>query len=266
MTGALKAAFQVWEHTASQTNVPPSSSAPPAAIDGPYTLTFGKHAGKRLEEVPDDYIAWLKAGEMINTNAALKAAVQEWDTIPRVYHLCFGKYKGRTLDEVPPTYLNWLHDFGAEEGHDDLRQALKAQKEQNAALQVSSVQNSSTGPKGRKKKPFKVPSATTLDYRRYYYHGDKRGGQMWIGCNDCVRYFGADPKAMAAAGLHPFQRGQRFWVHQVFAYAKYFGTTKNETPTQALNKFKAKNHRKDGTSLPPRRPHQWGTGEVPELP
>jgi hypothetical protein len=71
---------------------------------------------------------------------------------------------------------------------------------------------------------------------------------MWIGCRDCLRYFGADPEAMEAAGLRPVHRKQRFWLHQVFAYAKHFGTTKGETPTKALNKFNAKNYNK-----PPRR-------------
>ena len=65
---------------------------------------------------------------------------------------------------------------------------------------------------------------------------------MWIGRNDCVRFFGADPSAMIAAGLtaHPFN--QRFWLHQVFSYAKHFKTTKGQTPAKALSTFKARKY------------------------
>ncbi|KAK5682831.1 hypothetical protein LTR17_027361 [Elasticomyces elasticus] len=204
-----------------------------------YVLNFGKHAGKGLEEVPPEYVAWLKKGELIKNNDMLAAAVAAWDQTPRVYRLCFGKYEGYTLDEVPPTYLNCLQDFDAPVGHEDLKQALEEHKEANSALQVSRVIGSD---KTRKKKAFDLPSETTTDFRRYYYNGDSEGGQMWIGCQDCVRYFGPDAKAMVAAGLRPHYKNQRFWLHQVFAYAKHFGTTKHETPTKALNKFKAKNY------------------------
>jgi len=94
----------------------------------------------------------------------------------------------------------------------------------------------------KKKKAFDLPSDITFDVRRYYFNGDRKAGQMWIGCNDCVRYFGADAKAIVAAGLRPRHKNQRFWLHQVFAYAKYFGTIKGETPTKALNKFKSKTY------------------------
>ncbi|KAK5722748.1 hypothetical protein LTR15_005981 [Elasticomyces elasticus] len=212
---------------------------PLAATAQEYVLNFGKHAGKGLEEVPPEYVAWLKKGELIKNNDLLAAAVAAWDQTPRVYRLCFGKYEGYTLDEVPPTYLNWLQDFDAPVGHEDLKQALEEHKEADSALQVSRVIGSD---KTRKKKAFDLPSETTTDFRRYYYNGDPKGGQMWIGCQDCVRYFGADAKAMVAAGLRPHYKNQRFWLHQVFAYAKHFGTTKHETPTKALNKFKAKNY------------------------
>ncbi|KAK0247889.1 hypothetical protein LTR12_011675 [Friedmanniomyces endolithicus] len=206
-----------------------------------YVLTFGKHAGKSLNDVPPDYVAWLKKGELIHKNADLAAAVADWDRIPRVYRLCFGKHKGCTLAEVPPTYLLWLQDFDAPEGHEDLKQALKDHKRAIADLQVSSVQ-AGTNTSRKKKKAFDLPSDTTFDVRRYYFNGDRKVGQMWIGCNDCVRYFGADAKAMVAAGLRPHHKNQRFWLHQVFAYAKHFGTTKGETPTKALNKFESRNY------------------------
>ncbi len=40
-------------------------------------LTFGKHAGKSLNDVPPDYIAWLKKGELIHKNVDLAAAVAD---------------------------------------------------------------------------------------------------------------------------------------------------------------------------------------------
>ncbi|KAK1071621.1 hypothetical protein LTR74_003251 [Friedmanniomyces endolithicus] len=217
----------------------PTKSA--SVPEGPFVLTFGKHAGKSLNDVPPDYIAWLKKGELIPENVDLAAAVADWDRIPRVYRLCFGNHKGCTLAKVPPTYLLWLQDFDAPEGHEDLKQALKDHKRAIADLQVSSVQ-AGTNTSRKKKKVFDLPSDTTFDVRRYYFNGDHKVAQMWIGCNDCVRYFGADAKAMVAAGLRPHHKNQRFWLHQVFAYAKHFGTTKGETPTKALNKFKSKNY------------------------
>ncbi|KAK1086498.1 hypothetical protein LTR48_003509 [Friedmanniomyces endolithicus] len=135
----------------------------------------------------------------------------------------------------------WLQDFDAPEGHEDLKQALKDHKRANTDMQVSSVQ-AGTSTTRKKKKAFDLPSDITFDVRWCYFNGDRKAGQMWIGCNDCMRYFGADAKAMVAAGLRPHHKNQRFWLHQVFAYAKHFGTTKGETPTKALNKFKSKNY------------------------
>ncbi|KAK4945039.1 hypothetical protein LTR10_015716 [Elasticomyces elasticus] len=240
----LAAAVEHFEPKLEAVVIPPESMEhlPRAATDQDplaYVLNLGKHAGKGLEEVPPEYVAWLKKGELIKNNDMLAAAVAAWDQTPRVYRLCFGKYEGYTLDEVPPTYLNWLQDFDAPVGHEDLKQALEEHKEANSALQVSRVIGND---KTRKKKTFDLPPETTTDFRRYYYNGDPKGGQMWIGCQDCVRYFGADAKAMVAAGLRPHYKNQRFWLHQVFAYAKHFGTTKHETPTKALNKFKAENY------------------------
>ncbi|TKA49345.1 hypothetical protein B0A54_00011 [Friedmanniomyces endolithicus] len=192
------------------TQIFPATSAP--VPEGPYVLTFCKHAGKYLNDVPPEYISWLKKGELITRNADLAAAVAGWDRIPRVYRLCFGKHKGCTLAEVPPTYLVWLEDFDAPEGHEDLKQALKDHKCANAEAQVSSVQ-AVTSTTRKKKKAFDLPSDITFDVRRYYFNGDRKAGQMWIGCNDCVRYFGADAKAMVAAGLRPRHKNQRFWLH-----------------------------------------------------
>lgn len=222
-----------------QPNRAPLAELSATVSDRPYILKFGKYSGWKLDDVPPDYVAWLKKSETLKGKEELAKAVEEYEKVPRVYKLCFGKYKGYTLDEVPPTYLNYLHESNAAKENADLRDALAKHKHANTTSQIS-AQRSKTG----KKKPFVVPSEYTGDHRRYYYNGDPKAGQMWIGCNDALRYFGADARAMIEAVLQPFNRRQRFWLHQVFAYAKHFGTTKNETPTKALNKFKAKSYHK----------------------
>ncbi|CAG8978783.1 hypothetical protein HYALB_00011048 [Hymenoscyphus albidus] len=172
-------------------------------IDGPYVLDFGKHQGSKLEDVPADYLAWLK--KQPHNTEALKKAIRDWDKIPRVYRLGFGMHRGCTLDEVPPAYITWLYENAADE-YDDLREALAKHKRENSIKQVTAQKSKSSK---KQKKPF---------------------------------YFGADATAMKAAGLEVFHKGQRFWVHQVFAYARHFGTTGTDTPTNALNKSKAKKY------------------------
>ncbi|KAH9904765.1 hypothetical protein F4778DRAFT_44751 [Xylariomycetidae sp. FL2044] len=222
--------------------------SPTPTPQAPYVLKFGKYKGQPLDDVPPEYVAWLKAGtDSYVADVELQAAVAAWEKVPRVYKLPFDQYKGRTLAEVPPTYINWLRDSNALEGHDDLRRAVAEHRENNSALQMSQVlmsagsQSDGTTQK-RRKKPWVIPSSTTSDYRRYYYGGSKHGGQMWIGRHDAVRYFGADPDAMERAGLRPHHKGQRFWLHQVMSYARYYGTTRGELPSKALSKFKANKH------------------------
>ncbi|CAG8950017.1 hypothetical protein HYFRA_00004351 [Hymenoscyphus fraxineus] len=205
-------------------------------IHGPYVLDFGKHQGSKLEDVPAEYIAWLR--RQPHNTEALKKAIRNWDKIPRVYRLGFGMHRGCTLDEVPPAYITWLYENAADE-YDDLREALAKHKRENSIKQVTAQKSKSSK---KQKKPFVCPPNYTSDYRRYYYTGDRKGQQMWIGCHDALKYFGADATAMKAAGLEVFHKGQRFWVHQVFAYARHFGTTGTDTATNALNKFKAKKY------------------------
>ena len=179
---------------------------------------------------------------MYQDNAELRHAVEDWEKVPRVYVLHFGKYKGKTLDEVPPSYINWLNEFGAPDQHEDLKKALAEHRNNDSADQVAMIEAATSSSPKRKKKAWVIPHETTNDYRRFYYNGDRKSSQMWIGCHDVVRYFGADPKALVKAGLRPHHKSQRFWLHQVFSYAQYYGTTRGETPTKALNKFKAKNY------------------------
>jgi len=185
---------------------------------------------------------------MYENNVDLRVAIMAWEKIPRTFVLDFGKWNGCTLDEVPPSYITYLRETGAPKEHDDLRKALREYRKKDAATQASNVLGgtvlASASSSTRKKKPWVIPDEHTTDYRRYYYNGDRREGQMLIGCNDTLRYFGADPKAMHAAGLRPHHRNQQFWLHQVFSYAQYYGTTKGEMPTKALNKFKAKKYNK----------------------
>ncbi|KAI5364082.1 putative quorum-sensing-regulated virulence factor [Septoria linicola] len=173
----------------------------------PYVLHFGKHKGQLLANVPSDYIAWLRQSDMIKEREQLAEAMRNYDAghhLPTEYKLCFGKWKGYTLAEVAPSYLTNLHDSDAAKENGDLRAALAEHKQANALKQRLTQKSGST------KKPFHCPSEVTTDYRRYYYNGDRKGGQMWICCNDALKYFGADRNAMRAAGLRSFTRGQRF--------------------------------------------------------
>lgn len=67
-----------------QENISPDSNAPDGTIVVPYVLPFGKDASKRVEDVPAEYIAWLKTGDRFGTDAQLRAAIAEWEKVPRV--------------------------------------------------------------------------------------------------------------------------------------------------------------------------------------
>ena len=59
--------------TASLSQIASTPHAP--GESGPYVLSFGKHAGKSLENVPDEYVAWLKTRE--NQDGGLREAIEE---------------------------------------------------------------------------------------------------------------------------------------------------------------------------------------------
>ncbi|MCJ1457623.1 hypothetical protein MMC28_007991 [Mycoblastus sanguinarius] len=62
-----------------------------------YILDFGKHAGKKLNDVPSSYISWLIADELHKERADLAAALREEGFLA----------DNRTPDAVDPTWI-WL--------------------------------------------------------------------------------------------------------------------------------------------------------------
>ena len=68
------------------------------------------------------------------------------------------------------------------------------------------------------------------------------GELLWITSKAAQDYFGAHAEAMVQAGLRPVAKN-RFWLDHVHSYAECFMTTRGETVSQALSKFKSKNRR-----------------------
>jgi uncharacterized protein (DUF3820 family) len=90
----------------------------PSLLDE-YRLTFGKHKGKTLKEVPDSYITkylvpltgcGLHDSETINGGPQLLATIRAFRVEAEAnksseYRINFGKHKGKTLKELPDSYL-----------------------------------------------------------------------------------------------------------------------------------------------------------------
>ena len=72
------------------------------------TITFGKHSGKPISEVPQSYLLWC-AENMDFKSDKLKQEIESAIDMDRVT-LGFGKYKDTPLDEIPNDYLIWLVD------------------------------------------------------------------------------------------------------------------------------------------------------------
>jgi len=90
---------------------------------------YGKHKGKAITEVPDDYIWYVSqswqddkfgvfrpvATEEIRRRGLLqKAEIHNSD-------IRFGKYKGQPLSNVPDEYLDWILSEKYETHHQELR-------------------------------------------------------------------------------------------------------------------------------------------------
>lgn len=73
-------AVAVINHEREQASI--SQQQPSQTTTSQYTLTFGKHIGDTLDEVPDDYIKWLKTSSSIHQDSkALRDAIANWDYI-----------------------------------------------------------------------------------------------------------------------------------------------------------------------------------------
>ncbi|KAG2362297.1 hypothetical protein BDR07DRAFT_1460974 [Suillus spraguei] len=79
---------------------------------GAYIIFFGKHSGKRLDSVPNDYRLWATGAERrgFPWYTDLKEANDRYEEqlllqTPEAYTLSFGKHKNKRLDEVPEDYI-----------------------------------------------------------------------------------------------------------------------------------------------------------------
>jgi uncharacterized protein (DUF3820 family) len=106
--------------SASQPTEPPSSM-PPSSQSTQYRFDFGKHAGKTLDEIPAQYIEFLKREGIVESRPNLAVAVIRHEreqaqrrrvgssqSAPGTYTLTFGKHIGKTLRDVPSQYISWL--------------------------------------------------------------------------------------------------------------------------------------------------------------
>jgi uncharacterized protein (DUF3820 family) len=75
-----------------------------------YQLPFGKHKGKRLEEVPIDYVANLRRfnGLYASTKRTIEEYLRTLVRDPGQARLPFGRHQGQRLDELSTSFLDWL--------------------------------------------------------------------------------------------------------------------------------------------------------------
>jgi uncharacterized protein (DUF3820 family) len=96
---------------------------PPSLQPTQYCFDFGKHAGKPLDEIPAQYIEFLKQQGIVEGRPTLAVAVTEhgreqsqqsciesFQSAPREYTLTFGKHIGKILKVVPDHYLTCLEN------------------------------------------------------------------------------------------------------------------------------------------------------------
>ncbi|KAI4611616.1 uncharacterized protein J4E87_010466 [Alternaria ethzedia] len=55
------------------------STPPPSFDDEPYRMTFGKHEGKTLAEIPDSYVRWLIRNPIPSRPVEFTDALKEWE-------------------------------------------------------------------------------------------------------------------------------------------------------------------------------------------
>jgi uncharacterized protein (DUF3820 family) len=84
-------------------------------------ITFGKHCGKPIEELPTDYLQWMVVTlddrpELVLAAKAELTARGEPIPVVRTFTgdeaaalvVTFGKHQGKRIDHVPSSYLAWL--------------------------------------------------------------------------------------------------------------------------------------------------------------
>jgi len=76
---------------------------------------FGKHYGKKWEEIPENYLRYLIASHNSHSRYAQIELTRRGESTADVEQgidgtIHFGKYKGRRWAELPLEYLKWLRD------------------------------------------------------------------------------------------------------------------------------------------------------------
>ena len=79
---------------------------------GGMLISIGKHAGKRVNQVPERYLRWAYEQHWIDTQPALKKYIKEKIINANLKDkslMPFGQYRGIALEEIPVHYLLWLY-------------------------------------------------------------------------------------------------------------------------------------------------------------
>ena len=75
-------------------------------------MSFGKHKGKLLHELPMDYVRWMAADDVLS-NKPVEFVTEMRRIFPEIWKtsemkMDFGKHNGTLLHEVPKDYLKWM--------------------------------------------------------------------------------------------------------------------------------------------------------------
>jgi len=73
-------------------------------------LFFGKYVGRKLSEIPEDYLLWLYNEYTCKELTQYMKRIIDFIEPLIISKMMFGKYKGKNLSEVPDEYLLWLYN------------------------------------------------------------------------------------------------------------------------------------------------------------
>ncbi|KAH7065794.1 hypothetical protein BKA63DRAFT_164923 [Paraphoma chrysanthemicola] len=152
----------------------PSSTEPHSAISlsalqCKYRFDFGIHTGKTLDEVPLDYLEFLKKKGIVEGKPSLSMAVTRYERLHPLdaqipssgeglasFTLKLDKYAGKRLDQVPADYLNWLRSSNFYDENPEMRRAF-AHLDNNKSKAV----------RGASQKRKRTPGRTSTTYAGY---------------------------------------------------------------------------------------------------
>jgi uncharacterized protein (DUF3820 family) len=127
-----------------------------------YRFDFGKHSGKNLGEVPQDYLKFLKERGILTERPILASTIADYERrhLPEAnYRLTFGKNEGKSLFEVPADYIDFLNDNGVTQRYPDLAAAMRHLNAVTAQTRASV--NKSKSKSKKRKQPVESSSANS---------------------------------------------------------------------------------------------------------